>query len=82
MAPDVTPTMQTLRSFELPASISPVTVAILAHQNPPDCSRARFLVHNLAHKRNGMGSCIHVMSAMLGYASTTATRGFFFTTTA
>ena len=64
----LTPPSPAPRSFELPAARSSIATAIAKHQNPIDCASARYIVHSLAHKQNGMGSSLHVMTAMLGYA--------------
>ena len=64
----LTPPSPAPRSVELPAARSSIATAIAKHQNPIDCASARYIVHSLAHKQNGMGSSLHVMTAMLGYA--------------
>ena len=62
-------------SFELTAerSLTPlhdrrVLDAIHKHQNPARCDTAKYLVHSLAHRHNGFGSTLHVLSAILGVA--------------
>ena len=62
-------------SFELTAerSLTPlhdrrVLDAIHRHQNPARCDTAKYLVHSLAHRHNGFGSTLHVLSAILGVA--------------
>ena len=62
-------------SFELVAerSLTPlhdrrVLDAIHRHQNPARCDTAKYLVHSLAHRHNGFGSTLHVLSAILGVA--------------
>ena len=62
-------------SFELAAerSLTPlhdrlVLDAIYKHQNPARCDTAKYLVHSLAHRHNGFGSTLHVLSAILGVA--------------
>ena len=54
-------------SFDLTAS-SPVVSAIIAHQNPADCTTASYLVHSLAWRQNGLGSSLHILTAMLAHA--------------
>ena len=56
-------------SFELVAerSLTPlhdrrVLDAIYKHQNPARCDTAKYLVHSLAHRHNGFGSTLHVLS--------------------
>jgi hypothetical protein len=54
-------------SRHLPQDTDAVQRAIHAHQNPQDCSRARFLVLSTEHS-SGLGSSLHIHAYMISLA--------------